>query len=174
MNWKELFSSSLQTLSEITDGSGRKLIHSPRKRAFLVLLLTFILSHIFLKLLLKAKSWTFCWHIKPLRTMLNCFFVLFEGDLEQTIIQPMFLGTLNPTSDEFKSAYKRLLVHHQIKGNRGNSIVQDDSSVLQISAQKVQSEAKSKENDICLEKIQFIVWKWWTWLFNCFAFAGAF
>ncbi len=36
----------------------------------------------------------------------------------------------NPTIREFKSAYKRLLLHQEIRGNRGNCLLLDDTSLL--------------------------------------------
>ena len=142
-NWKELFSSSLKSLSEITDTSGRKLIHSPRKTGFLGFIINIHSFTYLFETLVESKKLNFLLTYKASQDHVELFFCAIRSRLG---------ANNNPTSDEFKSAYKRLLVHHQIKGNRGNSIVQDDTSILQISPEKVQSKAKSTKNEICLEK----------------------
>ena len=56
----------------------------------------------------------------------------------------------NPSSREFQAAYKRLLLHHEIRGKRGNSILQDDTSLLVFTKSK---NLQKKEN-LCEYSLQ--------------------
>jgi hypothetical protein len=148
--WKELFSTSLKSLSEISDESGRKLIHSKRKTGFLGLIINIHSFTFLFETLVESKKLNYLLTYKASQDHVELFFCAIRSRLG---------ANNNPTSAEFKSAYKRLLTHHKIKGNRGNSIVQDDTSILQSPQEKKCSTAKTSESEISFEKKYSLLFK---------------
>ncbi len=140
--WKELFLTASEKLKKITDVSGRLLINSPRKTAFIGLL-TNIQSFTFLfETLVKPKKLLFLLTYKASQDHVELFFCALRSRLG---------ANNNPSTGEFKSAYKRLLLHHQIRGNKGNSIVQDDTSVLVFQKKNLKT-FQSTQNDFSLQR----------------------
>jgi hypothetical protein len=118
--WEKVFNDSLLYLSKLTDLKSIRLNDSPGKTAFT----GFILNIHSLKLL-----FTDLVEEGPLTYLLT--YKLSQDHLE------LFFGAVhcrlgcnnNPTCREFKAAYKCLLLHQEIRGNRGNSLLQDDISL---------------------------------------------
>ena len=131
--WKELFSRSLKHLSEITDASGRKLINSPRKTGFIGFIININSFSFLFEELVERQKMKFLLTYKGSQDHVELFFCAIRSRLG---------ANNNPTSEEFKSAYKRLLVHHQIKGNRGNAIALDETSILHVPTGKNFIESK--------------------------------
>ena len=72
-------------------------------------------------------------------------------------LRSRFGSNNNPTAKQFQQAYKRLLLHQEIRGNRGNCIVDDDSFLLPITSQRSKkvngldnADLKQKQNDFGL------------------------
>ncbi len=55
----------------------------------------------------------------------------------------------NPTAMQFRSAYKQLLMRHNITGGRGNCVPQDDTEMLS----NVEDESNSKSSTIKIEDV---------------------
>jgi hypothetical protein len=119
--WSKVFSDAIDYLTKITDAQGKKLVHSGRKTAFIGFL-TNIHSLQFL-----YKSLVVNGHMKYLLT-----YKLSQDHLELyfSALRCRMGGNNNPSSREFKAAYKRLLLHQEIRGQHGNCMVQDDTSLL--------------------------------------------
>jgi hypothetical protein len=54
----------------------------------------------------------------------------------------------NPSAQNFKNAYKKLLLRHEVKDNAGNVTRQDDTSILFVTKNKVSSSDANNEIDI--------------------------
>jgi hypothetical protein len=54
----------------------------------------------------------------------------------------------NPSAQNFKYAYKKLLLRHEVKDNAGNVTRQDDTSILFVTKNKVSSFDANNEIDI--------------------------
>jgi hypothetical protein len=140
--WKELFITASERLTQITDVSGRKLILSPRKTAFIGLITNIkSFSHLF-ETLVKPKKMLFLLTYKASQDHVELFFCALRSRLG---------ANNNPTTEEFKSSYKRLLIHHQIRGNKGNAIAQDDTSVLEFRREN-QNTVQIIQKDFSLER----------------------
>ena len=55
----------------------------------------------------------------------------------------------NPTAMQFRSAYKQLLMRHNITGGRGNCVPQDDTEMLR----NVEDQSNSKSSSIEIEDV---------------------
>ncbi|EFA01018.1 Transposable element P transposase-like Protein [Tribolium castaneum] len=59
----------------------------------------------------------------------------------------------NPTARQFEAAYKRLIVHHEIKsGDTGNVINLDSTTILNCSSRGVTTNASGEENIVSFEE----------------------
>ncbi len=141
-SWQDLFSSALDYLSKLTDMSGKKLINSPRKTAFIGLIINIHSFRFLFENLIKTKQMRFLLTYKASQDHVELFFCALRSRLG---------ANNNPSSREFKYTYKRLLLHHQIKGDRGNSIAQDDTSILHFKQEK-QKKLPIVQNDFSLER----------------------
>lgn len=118
---KDFFIFAESYLSNLSDLQGRKLVYSPRKTAFLGFIMNI---HSFVHLfdtLVKPEKLKYLLTYKFSQDHLELFFCALRGRLG---------GNNNPTAREFKHAYKRLLLHHEIRGDKGNCLVQDETSIL--------------------------------------------
>ena len=131
--WSAVFSDGFKYLSELKTLEGKKLIHSLRKAAFQGFLInTKSFSYLFDELVKKGKL-NYLLTYKTSQDHLELFFCALRTRLG---------SNNNPTAREFKHAYKKLLLHHEIRGNGGNSIIQDDTSILTF--QQVRTDTKTK------------------------------
>ena len=118
---KEFFISATSYLSNLSDLQGRKLVSSPRKTAFLGFIMNMkSFVHLF-ETLVKTEKLKYLLTYKCSQDHLELFFCALRSRLG---------GNNNPSSREFKHAYKRLLLHHEICGDKGNCLVQDETSIL--------------------------------------------
>lgn len=121
-NWiKDFFLSAEIYLRNLTDLQGRKLVSSPRKTSFLGFIMNIhSFSHLF-ETLVKQNRLKYLLTYKCSQDHLELFFCALRGRLG---------GNNNPSAREFMHAYKRLLLHHEICGDKGNCLVQDETSIL--------------------------------------------
>ena len=127
LQWNKIFSDALPYLSHISDLKGTKMIFSLRKSAFIGFILN-IHSFQFLYIsLVEAGKMKYLLTYKVSQDHLELFFCALRCRLG---------SNNNPTVREFKAAYKRLLLHQEIRGNRGNCLLQDDTSLLTFQKSK--------------------------------------
>ena len=68
-------------------------------------------------------------------------------------LRARFGSNNNPSAKEFSHAYKRLLLHQEIRGNRGNCIIRDITSILRFPSEKTdRKDIKNRESDTLLQK----------------------
>jgi hypothetical protein len=141
-HWQTLFSSALDYLAKLSDVSGKKLINSPRKTAFIGLIINIHSFRFLFENVVKTKQMKFLLTYKASQDHVELFFCALRSRLG---------ANNNPSCREFKYTYKRLLLHHQIKGDHGNAIVQDDTSILHFKEEK-QKRLPVIQNDFSLER----------------------
>jgi len=135
--WSSIFSNALGYLSGIKDLKEKKMIHSLRRTAFIGFLINIhSLKYLYQSLVLEKKL-KYLLTYKLSQDHLELFFSALRGRLG---------SNNNPTCREFKSAFKRLLLHQEIKGSRGNCILQDDTSLLTFTTK---SQQKLNQQSLC-------------------------
>jgi hypothetical protein len=107
----QFFDYALSYLKEISDLRGTKMVDTPRKTAFLGFMMDIHLLKFLYKKLVKTGKMKYLLTYKLSQDHLELFFCALRGRLG---------ANNNPTAQEFKYAYKRLLLHNQICGDRGN------------------------------------------------------
>jgi hypothetical protein len=124
-DWSQVFKKAQDYLLSMTDLKGCKMIHSPRKTSFLGFLINIkSFEHLFANLVL-TKKMDYLLTYKTSQDHVELFFCALRSRLGQNN---------NPTAREFFSSYRRLLLHNEIIGNRGNCLLQDDTSILALSS----------------------------------------
>jgi hypothetical protein len=127
LQWQELFSHALTYLSQISDLKGTKMIFSLRKSAFIGFIVNIHSLQFLYKSLVEAGRMKYLLTYKLSQDHLELFFCALRCRLG---------SNNNPTVREFIAAYKRLLLHQEIRGNRGNCLIQDDTSLLTFQKSK--------------------------------------
>ncbi len=140
--WEKVFDESLEYLSNLTDLKGTKLIHSPRKTAFIGFLLNIHSLKSLFKTLVEDGDMKYILTYKLSQDHLELFFSALRCRLG---------CNNNPSCKEFKAAYKRLLVHQEIRGNRGNCLLQDDTTLLTFQKSN-KSPNQEQFNDFATQK----------------------
>jgi len=121
--WSQLFRKAQDYISSMTDLKGSKLIHTQRKAAFLGFLINMkSFEHLF-ENLVSSKKMDYLLTYKTSQDHIELFFCALRSRLG---------SNNNPTAREFFSSYRRLLLHNEIRGNGGNCLLQDDTSILSL------------------------------------------
>jgi hypothetical protein len=124
--WSTLFSESYTYISNVSDLQGTKMINTPRHTAFIGFLINIRSLEFLFETLVEEGSMIYLLTYKLSQDHLELFFCALRCRLGQCT---------NPTVPQFKAAYKRLLLHQEIRGNKGNCILQDDTSILTFQMQ---------------------------------------
>ncbi len=140
--WEKVFDESHEYLSNLTDLKGTKLISSPRKTAFIGFLLNIHSLKFLFRTLVEDGDLKYILTYKLSQDHLELFFSALRCRLG---------CNNNPTCKEFKAAYKRLLVHQEIRGNRGNCLLQDDTTLLTFQKMN-KSPSQEQFNDFATQK----------------------
>ncbi len=129
----------------MTDARGCKMINSPRKAGFLGFIINIKSFEYLYETLVSTKRMNYLLTYKTSQDHLELFFCSLRTRLG---------SNNNPTAREFFSAYRRLLLHHEIRGNGGNCLLQDDTSILSFPLKKPKLEPFNAEqvNDISVVK----------------------
>lgn len=132
-HWSKLFSESFSYLSNLSDLKRTKMVSSHRFTAFLGFLVNIRSLEFLFSSLVEEGPLKYLLTYKLSQDHLELFFCALRCRLGRNN---------NPSVPEFIAAYKRLLLHQEIKGNRGNCLLQDDTSLLsfQIKKEKVDSQ----------------------------------
>ena len=119
--WSKAFSSGYSYIQGLRTSDGKRLIDSPRKSGFLGFLINIqSFQMIFEKLVRNG----------PLDYLLTFKFSQDHIELFFCSLRSRFGSNNNPSAREFQSAYKRLLLHQEIRGSNGNCIVDKDALLL--------------------------------------------
>ncbi len=141
--WSSIFANALGYLDKIKDLQGKKMIYSLRKTAFIGFLINIhSLQYLYKSLVLESKV-KYLLTYKFSQDHLELFFSAIRGRLG---------SNNNPTCREFQAAFKRLLLHQEIRGNRGNCILQDDTSLLTFTTKSQQNLNQQSLCDFDLQK----------------------
>jgi hypothetical protein len=144
-HWSKIFSDSIEYISNLQDLQGKKLVHSPRKTAFIGLLINIqSLQFLFKTLVEDEGQMNYLLTYKLSQDHIELFFSALRCRLGRNN---------NPTVREFKAAYKRLLLHQEIRGNRGNCLLQDDTTLLSFRNLNQSTTTKQEDfNDFSTQK----------------------
>jgi hypothetical protein len=142
-HWSKVFSDSIDYISNLKDLQGKKLVNTPRKTAFIGLLINIQSLKLLFKNLVEEGHLKYLLTYKLSQDHIELFFSALRCRLGRNN---------NPTVREFKAAYKRLLLHQEINGNRGNCLLQDDTTLLSFQSLN-QSAVKPEDfNDFSTQK----------------------
>jgi hypothetical protein len=113
--WSEVFDSCEKYISQLKTEDGKLLINSARKTAFIGFLINIkSFRHIFQEQV-KKGSMNYLLTYKFSQDHLELFFCS---------LRSRFGANNNPSAREFQHAYRRLLIHQEIRGFNGNCIIQ--------------------------------------------------
>lgn len=122
------FEEAKQYIRGLTDASGIPIFKTPRKTPFLGFLVT-------IESVIGLASTLLLTNAAPLR-----YFQTYK--LSQDHIELFFAAVHakggwnnNPTVSQFVAAYKRLVIHNQVKGGHGNCTSLDETRILYVSSQ---------------------------------------
>ena len=125
--WSQLFEKAQDYISSMKDLKGCKMIHTPRKAGFLGFLINMkSFGHLF-ENLVSSKKMDYLLTYKTSQDHVELFFCALRSRRGLNN---------NPTAREFFSSYRRLLLHNEIRGNGGNCLLQDDTSILSLPPSK--------------------------------------
>ena len=119
--WMEVFQRTRDYILNLSLVDGTKIVQSRRKTGFVGFLMN-----------IQSLQNIFDFHVRKGQLTYLLTYKLSQDHLE------LFFGSLrsrlgcnnNPTTTQFKGAYKRLLVHGVMEGLNGNCLPQDDTQVL--------------------------------------------
>ena len=127
--WSQVFHNAQEYIGSMTDLKGSKMTQTPRKAGFLGFLINTKSFEYLFRSLVSTKRMNYLLTYKTSQDHVELFFCSLRARLG---------SNNNPTSREFFSAYRRLLLHHEIRGNGGNCMLQDDTSILSFPLKKKQ------------------------------------
>lgn len=121
--WTNFFASARSYILGLTDSRGIPLVEASRKAAFVGFLINMSSLEGLCSTLLGGEA-------APMNYLLT--YKLSQDHLELFFCAIRSRGgwNNNPTVGQFKAAYKRLLVHHEVEQIKGNCSVQDETSIL--------------------------------------------
>jgi hypothetical protein len=140
--WSRAFADLFTYISNLKTVQGVKLIHSPRKSGFLGFLIN-----------LKSFEQIFDNEVRSgnLKYLLGYKFSQDHLELMFCSLRSRLGSNNNPTAKEFKQIYRRYLLHHEIRGDRGNCILQDCTTLLAFERPPKESE-KNFDVSVDVEK----------------------
>ena len=135
--WKPQFVSAASYILGLKTLTGMQIVRSPRKAGFLGFLCN-----------LKAFTSLFenCVTNGPLDFLLTFKFSQDHIELLFCALRTRLGSNNNPSAKEFQYAYKRLLLHQEIRGSRGNCIVDPDSFLLPIKSLQCTSDPPASKD----------------------------
>lgn len=139
--WKPFFGEMRAYITSLTDNDGKPLLMTNRKTAFLGLLIAMESVESLCECLLGGPT-------SLMRYLLT--YKLSQEHLELLFCAIRSKGgwNNNPTAGQFKAAYKRMLVHHEIEaGTAGNCKSQDTTVLMTVTASR-QRTANMDELDL--------------------------
>jgi hypothetical protein len=113
--WSEVFKCCEKYISQLKTEDGKLLINSARKTAFIGFLVN-----------MKSFRFLFEQHVKngPMKYLLTYKFSQDHLELFFCALRSRFGANNNPTARQFQHAYRRLLIHQEIRGMNGNCLIQ--------------------------------------------------
>ncbi len=142
------FEKSESYLSQLKDLKGKNLVTTPRKTAFLGFIINIHSFQFLFDTLVQNGPLNYLLTYKCSQDHLELFFCALRGRLG---------SNNNPSAREFMQAYKRLLLHHEIRGNRGNCLIQDETSILSFHFEKKKKSQSISTESALFEKYDLIV-----------------
>ena len=119
--WAQAFSSASSYIQSLKTAEGQRLIDSPRKSGFLGFLINIQSFQMLFEKFVENGPLKFLMTFKFSQDHIELFFCS---------LRSRFGSNNNPSAKEFQAAYKRLLLHQEIRGNSGNCILDDDTFLL--------------------------------------------
>ena len=138
LEWKSFFSSAEDYLRNLKTIEGQKLVQSLRKTAFVGFIVDIHSFDFLFQSLVKQGPLKYFLTYKCSQDHLELFFCAVRSRLG---------ANTNPNTVQFRCAYKQLLLHNQIRGNRGNCLIQDDTSILNFDLKHPKKSIKSCDSE---------------------------
>ena len=130
---KKILEDAMEFMLGLTDYEGNLMHKSPKKTGFIGWCLS---THSFLSLYDSLVGFS---PGSPLRYLLAYKFSQDHLELFFAAVRARGGFNDNPTALQFKAAYKRLLMRHEVKHGGGNCLILDDTEVLHVTGHGISS-----------------------------------